>query len=294
MRKTAYLFVGLVALVATGCRKGTVEPRPEQKAIVEFSSKVDVSVNYTRADQNTFNGVIGAINPVDGWEFSPEDVRFDGLTGNASVAQPITTSPARVVVPVGDYKFVSCAVSGNGTLTPVGDNIDLVGGLQTADNDVVWASATAHVVNHNNEPFGVQLAYEHVFSAVRFELTCDAVADVNALMSEATIAGIENLKLPTSGTLNIRTGAITPSTTLLGDGASVVWKSNYLVTPGVSKAGELTVTYRGSEYKGTLPAKNFEAGQRLVISIKLNTSSLGFTATIKDWTEIIDDNLTLE
>jgi hypothetical protein len=252
---------------------------------------MDVSISYTRADQNTFNGVIGAINTVDGWEFSPEEVRFEGLTGNSSVAQTITTNPAQVVVPVGDYKFVSCAVSGNGTLTPAGNNIAIVGGLQTADNDVVWASADAHVVNQGNEPFGVQLAYEHVFSAVRFELTCDAVSDANALMSEATIEGIENLELATSGSLDIRTGAITPSTTILDN---VAWKSNYLVVPGVSKAGELTVTYRGTEYKGTLPAKSFEAGQRLVLSIRLNSSTLGFTATIKEWTEIVDDNLTLE
>lgn len=290
MRKSVYLLTALLAVSLAGCRKGAT-PEPEAAmAEVEFSAKANISVSYTRADQNTFNGAIGAINAVDGWEFSPAEVSFAGLTGDANTPQTITTNPERVVVPVGEYRFVSCAVSGNGTVAPSGDALALTGGVQTADNDVVWASTTAKVVNKNNEPFAVELNYVHVFSAVRFELTCDT-ATPDELMAEATISGVENLGIATNGSLNVRTGAVTPATDVLG---GVEWRQNYLIIPGVSQAGELTVNYRGTEYKGTLPVKTFKAGERMVISIKLNTSSLGFTATVQEWSEIIDDDLILE
>lgn len=293
MRKTAYILIGLVAVLVAGCRKGTAPEAPAQMAEVEFNSKASFSVSYTRADHNTFNGAIGAINAVDGWEFSPEEVTFADLVGDATTPQTLTTNPERVVVPVGDYTFVSCAVSGNGTVAPSGDELALVGGAQSADNDVVWASTSAHVVNRNSEPFGIELNYNHVFSAVRFELTCDT-ATPDELVGEATISGIENLGLATAGTLNLRSGATTPGNEILGGDESIAWRQNYLIIPGASQAGELTVRYRGGDYKGTLPVKNFKAGERMVISIKLNTSSLGFTATVQEWSEIIDDDLVLE
>ena len=290
MRKSVYLLIGLLAVSLVGCRKGATPEPVATMAEVEFNTKADISITYTRADHNTFNGVIGAINAVDGWEFSPEEVTFAGLSGSSTTPQTITTNPERVVVPVGEYRFVSCAVSGNGTITPSGDVVALTGGVQSADNDVVWASTTTKVMNKNNEPFAVELNYSHIFSAVRFELTCDT-ATPDEVMAEATISGVENLGIATNGSLNVRTGVVTPSTEVLG---GVAWRKNYLIIPGMSQAGELTVNYRGTDYKGTLSVKNFKAGERMVISIKLNTSSLGFTATVQEWSEIIDDDLIME
>ena len=298
MRKLAYILTAIVALAAVGCRKGAPQEPARERAEVQFAASPDLTVTYTRADQSMFNGMVGAINAVDGWEFSPEAVSFKELAANATEPQTMNTAPEKITVPVGDYTFVSAAISGAGRLAIEGDNITIEGGKQTANNDVVWASTTAHVVNREGAPFGVELAYDHVFAGVVFEVALgDATTGATSaeeVAREAVLSGVENLGLSKSGMLNIRTGKTTANGNTLGEDESIAWNTPYMVIPTSSEPAQLTVNYRGAEYKGTLPAKTFTAGARLKIGIRLNTASLGFTATIKEWTEVVDDDLILE
>lgn len=291
-RITYILTLAAAALTAMSCTKGNYEPANSPKEVeVEFCSQSSFSVSFTRANENTFGGVIGARGN-DAWELTPESVTFEGLTGNATTPQTITTSPETVTLPTGAYTFVSCAISGNGSVNLQDDKVTLTGGAQTTDNDVVWAQRTATVrASEDGTPFGVEFNYGHVFSAVRFELSATGIAP-DELMIQTSIEGVGNLGLVTDGVLDILSGEVTAGNTLLAD--DIEWRKNYLVVPTTSTAGELCVVYRGTEYKGTLSPKVFEAGRRTVISITLNTSTLGFTATVKDWDEIIDDSLTLE
>lgn len=282
-------------MLAVGCTKGYVPGQQDDRAQeveVRFNAEANFSVNYTRATADTYNGVIGAINSVEGWEFAPDEVAFDGLVGNATTSQAISTTPEKVVVATGPYTFVSCAVSGAGKVALDGSSVALVGGQQTADNDVVWCATQATVTAQEGKPFGVQFDYGHVFSAVRFELNAEG-KNAEALMAETTLNGVSNLNLALDGVLNIQNGVISNAQNTLGKDETIKWATNYLVLPGESQPGELSVSYRGVEFKGTLPAKSFLPGQRTVVSITLNTADITCSATIKEW-EVVEEKVTLE
>lgn len=288
--------IGILAALVGACTKGYVpdtEPEVEQPVEVAFSAKANFSVTYTRAGEQTYNGVIGAVNVLDKWEFAPSEVTFDGLVGNAATAQSVQTNPESVVMPTGSYTFVSCAVSGGGSVAIDDAQVTLTGGEQTADNDVVWCKTPATVTKMaSGEPYAVSFDYAHTFSAVRFELNAEG-KNPDQLMAETSLQGVSNLKLATNGVMDIKSGVITPAQDVLGADGDIDWKTNYLVLPGQSQAGQLAITYRGTEYKGTLPAKNFVAGQRTVVSITLNTATLTFAATVKEW-EVVEEKVTLE
>lgn len=293
------IFILTAAVLVLGCTKGKTygEPiAPQGDVELSFSSTSNFVVDYgTRATADEFNGSIGILNSENTWEKAPSTISFAGLAGSSTVAKTLTTTPSTVAVPVGPYTFVACAISGNGRLSIASDSlVTLTGGVQTSDNDIVWATRSTSVVKPTTGSYAVKFDFAHVFSAIRFELTSGGVGNDEQLMSESQLTGVSNLGVYKNATMTIHNGQTGNFSSILGGGENIAWKTNYLVQPCTTIAGQIAILYHGVTYRGTLHALDLTPGRRTLVKITLQAATLTFEASVADWTEITDDSVILE
>ena len=290
--KKIFMMIAASALVLGGCTQGEIDtPKNTEMATVRFAADAnDMVVRSTRAGEQAYTGVIG-INP-DGntWEVAPalDVLKFEGNLSTTSNGLTISgskvTDSAVQIKSTGanDATFVSFGVA-EGSVVINGNivTMDANGNGTELTNDYIYASV-AQPVNGSET---VTFAYKHVMAKLRVELY-EQSYDNARVESGVTISGVDQLNIKRNGSLDITTGAITPSTTALP--SSIAINTEYFVLPQtVEEAKTFTVNFNGKDYTVTIPAGGMTLAENKirVIRLRVTGSGISFQATLEDWTE---------
>ncbi len=280
------------ALVLGGCTKGEdMTPANNTMANVRFAAgTTTIDVRSTRADGQTYTGVIG-INPEgESWEVAPQSDVLGwestlSTTSNALSISGTAVKDGAVQIKstgAGDAEFVAAGVAegalsiseGVVTLAANGNGTELT-------NDYIYA-ATATPVNGNAT---VAFAFSHVMAKMRIELY-EQSYDNAKITDGVTISGVSNLALVRDGQLDITNGEVSATGTSML--AEMALNTEYFVLPQTIEAAKtFTVTFNGKEYPVAIPegGMNLSAGKCRVIRLLVTGSGITFTATLEEWAD---------
>jgi len=299
--KKIFLVLASAAMVLSSCTKGEADNTATSgMATVRFAADANtMDVRGTRAGGQNYKGVIGINYDGTAWEVAPQaDVLgFENelsATSNAlSIAGNAVKDGAVQIKSTGanNANFYSVAVA-SGDVAVSGTTVTLAaeGDGTSLANDYIYAS-TAQPVNGSNEI--VAFAFKHVMAKLRIEVYEKAYEN-EKLTSGVTISGFDQLGIVRNGSLDILSGAITPSTTALP--SEIAINTEYFVLPqtaGVDKS--FNVEYQGKTYTVPLTSTGltFNANKCRVIRLLVTGSGITFTATLEDWEDEIT-NLPLQ
>lgn len=252
--------------------------------------KVAVTIATRLAGQqiNTdvlFHGVMGVLNDDGTWRCNPdrdnsEQITFTSLTYQGGDVELSKT----IAVPSGSYRFVSCAVSGGGTVYPEGGKIKITGGLAKADNDRIYASTAIDIAKTDDGTEQVAMNYQHSFAAVRFEIYVPS--GLETAIEDVTITNADRMAINTEGVLDMRDGSVSETTTPFG-AEPIVSSCDYFVVPCTTvQTSEVRIDYDGKSYAGTIQSLNLVGGQKTVIKLTLTKAEFQFGATVTDWDDV--------
>ena len=296
--KKIFLVLTTAAMVLSSCTKGNVDNTTTDKmATVRFMADANSNTflaRGTRAGGQNYKGVIGINYDGTAWEVAPQadvlgfDNELSATSASLVVAGNAVKDGAVQIKSTGvnNANFYSVAVASGevavsgttATITANGDGTSLA-------NDYIYAS-TAQPVNGNET---VAFAFKHIMAKLRIEVY-EKSYDNAKLTSGVTISGINELAILRDGSLNLLSGVVTPSTSVLP--SEIAINTEYFVLPqtaGVDKS--FNVEYQGKTYTVALGSAGLalNANKCRVVRLLVTGSGIQFSATLEDWEDEISN-----
>lgn len=293
MKNSSYYYAVCISLLFASCTKEATN-REGYEGEVKFNAsyyqdaQTKADIPFALGNKSTIIGYqsgdpVSTSSPVSG-------TPLEATCSTGSVLTPQNS----LYLPKGSYDFYS--VSTNSASAPALTFASGTSGQLANEKDYLWSK-----VSGVNEGGTVNFVYAH--KAVGLELNILEGSGINSL--SVTLIEITPSKADASSTMNLATGAITPSSSTDEFKPMTVsgTKGKYIMLPLASKAINIKVTTNvtiggtsvtGKVYTGTIPSQSYAGGSYYTLNLYVTANEMIFAgATVQDWTTQSISDITL-